>query len=551
QKVQRPLLWYAGIEALLGVAALLFDGVFRLMQGWLFDSVIPGLDAGWTIDVVKWGAAVALTLPQAIMLGATFPLMSAGLLRLHPDAPGSSLSWLYFTNSLGASIGVLASGFYLVGKVGLPGTILTAGLVNFALAGAVYLSERVTGFAPTPALQPQSGPSSVIPAAVRAMLLTAFLTGAASFLYEIGWIRMLSLVLGSATHSFELMLSAFILGLALGSFYIRKKIDASGDPLRLLGWIQVVMALLALLSLPLYMQTFDIMAAALKALARSEQGYLGFTLFSHLICLVLMLPVTFCAGMTLPLITAVLLRGGHGEGSIGRVYAANTLGAIVGVLLAVHVVMPLLGLRMVVVVGALVDLGLGLWLLARAGGTMARPAQLALTAALVLAAGLSLLTRLDPQVTSSGVFRHGASPGGQVIFHRDGKTATVDVKRDKSGATSISTNGKVDAALSPVEVTSDDYTMALAALLPLSMRPEAKDVGVIGMGSGRTTHAFLLNPKLDRVDTVEIEPAMIEGAQLFGADVALGFSDPRSHLLIEDAKTHFARHRRQYDIIIS
>ncbi|HEY0914144.1 MAG TPA: hypothetical protein VGE22_04670, partial [Solimonas sp.] len=319
QRVKRPLLWYAVVEGLLGLAALSFDSVFRLTSTWLFASVVPQIGGGWGIDVVTWGTATLLTLPQAIMLGATFPLMSAGLLRSYPEVPGSALAWLYFTNSLGAAIGVLASGFYLVGKVGLPGTIMAAGLINFALAFGVYALEKRI---PAQASRAPERPAVAVVAA-KAMLLTAFLTGAASFLYEIGWIRMLSLVLGSATHSFELMLSAFILGLALGSFFIRKRIDASASPLRLLGWIQVVMALLALLSLPLYLQTFELMSVTIRALAPTEQGYAGFTLLSHLICLALMLPVTFCAGMTLPLITAVLLRSGHGEGSIGRVYAAN------------------------------------------------------------------------------------------------------------------------------------------------------------------------------------------------------------------------------------
>ena len=59
----------------------------------------------------------------------------------------------------------------------------------------------------------------------RLLLFTSFGTATASFIYEIDWIRMLALVLGSATHAFELMLSAFILGLALGAFWIRGRID--------------------------------------------------------------------------------------------------------------------------------------------------------------------------------------------------------------------------------------------------------------------------------------------------------------------------------------
>ncbi len=551
QGVARPLLWYAVVEGLLALSAFFFDPLFRAVQGWLFDGLIAGLETGPVIDVAKWGIAAMMTLPQAILLGATFPLMSAGLLRAHPQAPGSSLSWLYFTNSLGASAGVLASGFYLVDKVGLPGTIFTAGLINALLGCTVYLAERSVNPAP-PLAARREAVASGFRVGLPVMLLTAALTGAASFLYEIGWIRMLSMVLGSATHSFELMLSAFILGLALGSLYIRKRIDTTADPLRLLGRIQIAMALLALLSLPLYMQTFDAMSAVLKTLAKNDYGYIGFTLFSHLVCLALMLPVTFCAGMTLPLITAVLLRAGHGEGSIGRVYAANTLGSITGVLLAVHLVMPVFGLRWVVVSGAMVDLALGVALLLLAPSAMSRVRYVAVAAAVLLALGLTTRTELDPLRTSSGVFRGGAGRvQAEIMFHRDGKTATIDLKRTPFGTIVISTNGKPDAAIKPGSTSLDDYMMVLAAVTPMAMLPEARQVGVIGMGSGRTTHSFLSNTALDRVDTVEIEPAMVEGAKLIGDSVERTFTDPRSHIIIEDAKTYFARRRVQYDIIMS
>ena len=552
QSVARPLLWYAAAEGVLGISALAFDGMFHLMQGWLFDSVVPVLGSAWMVDLVKWTAAATITLPQAILLGATFPLMSAGLVRLYPQAPGNTLSWLYFTNSLGASAGVLSSGFYLISQVGLPGTILTAGLLNCLLALAVYVMERSTAAPPRAAdmtpVSDLSGPQ----ATVTAMLATALLTGAASFLYEMGWIRMLSLVLGSATHSFELMLSAFILGLALGSFYIRRRIDGAADPLRLLGWIQVIMALLALLSLPLYLYTFDAMAAAIQALMPNEQGYTGFILFSHVLCLMLMLPVTICAGMTLPLITTALLRSGRGEGSIGRVYAANTLGAIIGVLMAVHLVMPLLGLRAVVVAGAAIDLGLGVWLLLRGREVLSGVQRVALAASLLTGLGLATYVQFDPLRMASGVFRTGrATTTGEVIFHKDGKTSTVDVQRQGNGDLSIATNGKVDAAIYAGSLSADEYTMALLAVLPMSILPEARHVGVIGMGSGMTTHTLLSNPRLERVDTVEIEPAMVEGARHFGARVKNTFDDPRSHIVIEDAKTYFARNRESYDIIIS
>src|SRR6202042_3966796 len=142
----------------------------------------------------------------------------------------------------------------------------------------------------------------------RWLTVAAFLTGAASFMYELGWIRMLSLVLGSSTHSFELMLSAFIFGLAFGGLYVRRRIDRIGDPLAYVAYLMVIMGALAALTLPAYNLSFDFMAGFLATSARTAHGYLSFNLISQLICALVMIPATFCAGMTLPLLTNELMR---------------------------------------------------------------------------------------------------------------------------------------------------------------------------------------------------------------------------------------------------
>ena len=551
RRLSNPLYGYAAVELVLGVAALSFDGVFRGMQGWIFDGLIPALGDPGLVDVAKWILSALIILPQSMLLGATFPMMSAGIIRQYPSIPGSALGWLYFTNSLGASVGVLASGFLLIDWLGLPGTLMTAGLINFLLALGVYVLGRGTAAMQTP-------PTDVVqraghPDVLRLVLAAALLTGMASFLYEIGWIRMLSLVLGSATHSFEFMLSAFIFGLAVGSFWIRNRIDTLSHPLRTLGWIQVAMAGFALLSLPLYMHTFEAMAGFWHAVQSSDGGYVLFNLFSYTLCFLLMLPATVCAGMTLPLMTAILLRGGHGEASIGRVYAANTVGAIAGILLAVHIVMPVFGLRQVVIAGAVVDVLLGFWLLRVDGGLLPWRRRTALVAFAVGAAAILATVQFDPKVTGSGVYRLGQSRlNGEILFHVDGKTASVDVARYDDGTISIATNGKVDAGLNLTgKAGPDDYTMIMLALLPAAMHPEARTAAVIGMGSGTSSHMLLHNPRLERVDTIEIEPAMVEGARHFGKATHKVYDDPRSFIHIEDAKTYFARAGQRYDLILS
>src|SRR6266480_2692412 len=205
---------YALAEGMTGLLALAFHPVFVASTDAAYESILPALGGEIPATLFKWTLAGLLILPQSVLLGVTFPLMSAGLIRRYPAAPGESLAMLYFTNSFGASIGVLASGFVLIEKLGLPGTVQSAGALNLVLAAIVWLlaggSERAMGSR----AGDERGPEAKLP--FRLFLAVALLTGAASFAFEIGWIRMLSLVLGSSTHSFELMLSAFILGLAGG-----------------------------------------------------------------------------------------------------------------------------------------------------------------------------------------------------------------------------------------------------------------------------------------------------------------------------------------------
>src|SRR6267142_4857847 len=133
---------YALAEAAVAAFALVFHEVFVASTGWAHESLLPHF-AGF-----KWILSAALILPQCVLLGMTFPLMTAGVLRSYPERPGRSISLLYFTNSLGAAIGVLVSGFILVRILGLPGTIRLAGAINLLVAGAVFLLARGRPAAP-------------------------------------------------------------------------------------------------------------------------------------------------------------------------------------------------------------------------------------------------------------------------------------------------------------------------------------------------------------------------------------------------------------------
>ena len=573
ERLRRPLYGYVAVEFAVGCIGLVFHDVYQAATGWAYVSLFPALAGSWALTAAKWGVAGALILPQSVLLGMTFPLMSAGVLRLVRERPGRTLSLLYFANSLGAAVGVLVAGFYLVEAAGLPGTLAAAAALNLIVAAAtmgVVVAQRVR----LTAAAPEPGPAPAEPAPEsgdlpRLLLFASFATAVASFIYEIAWIRMLALVLGSATHAFELMLSAFILGLALGAFWIRSRADRLADPLRTLGIVQWVMGALALATLPLYIRSFGWTAGLIATFAPTDAGYTGFTLARYGLCLVIMLPATFCAGMTLPLLTRTLLALRSGERAIGAVYAWNTLGSIVGVVAAGLVLLPAIGLHALLIVGAMVDMGVGILLLRRAvagrpGGRLVPAAVAASLAAAVLAWGG---VRFDRVLLSSGVYRTGSllNPSErEVRFYRDGRTSSVTAAMIRgNGQLYLATNGKPDASLAadwlqpcdstraPAPLGQDGATQAMLPLITMAYAPRARTAAVIGQGSGMSSHFLLGNPALQELTTVEIEPQMVAGSRIFYPANRRAFDDPRSHLVIDDAKSYFASASRRYDLIMS
>ena len=611
-RLREPLLWYAGVELAVGAIALIFHPVFVAVTNGAYDHLFPALGAvggGAAVTAAKWGIAALFILPQSVLLGATFPLMTAGAIRRAPAAPGRALALLYFANSLGAAGGVLIAGFVLLGRVGLPGTLVAAAACNILVALGAYGAARADGDAESPAPAPlpaADGKLGVPRVVARTLLAVAFGTAASSFVYEIAWVRMLSLALGSATHSFELMLSAFILGLALGAWWIRARADRFADPVAALGLTQWIMGSLAILTLPVYLWSFRAMAWMLAALDLTPEGYTAFSVARYALCLAVMLPATFCAGITLPLITRVLLTRGAGEGAIGQVYAVNTLGSIIGAALSGMVLLPLLGLKWLLVVGALLDVGLGVWLLIRRPllalasdeapiadvtgpepaplpprSTNARPRRPRLAgmdgaareylpvaaAGTVILVLLAASTPFDPAVLTSGVYRYAqvSDPKDfEIPFYADGRTATVSVRRHiESRMLSLATNGKPDASISldwirpgpadtvrkPIE--GDQVTQVLLPLITLAYAPNARSGVVIGEGSGMSSHLLLGSAALRTLRTVDIEPMMIRGSHTFYPANRRVFDDSRSAFVVDDAKAFFAGAGQHFDLILS
>ncbi|MCB9754011.1 MAG: fused MFS/spermidine synthase [Myxococcales bacterium] len=580
--VRSPVRAYGVIEGAIGLYALAFPSIADFVMRISYDVLFPAVGTAGGVAMIKWCLAGLMILPPCVFLGMTFPLMSAGILREEPARSGEILSILYFTNSLGASLGAVFSGFVLVKSVGLPGTLMVAASLNILI---MIVALRHKDTAPPITARPEETPANTSAGAmVLLFLAVAFGTGLSSFMYEISWIRLLSMVIGSATHSFEVMLSAFIFGMALGGLWVRRRMDRYKHPEVVLGLVQLIMGLSAIATLPLYRVAVLAMGALLSGDERTVTLWIGFNALRYLLCLLIMLPATFCAGMTLPLLTHVLLKRGQPEGVIGRVYGLNTLGAIAGAVTAGLLLMPLIGLKNVLVLGAGVDIVLGVLLLAREvtrasadddKATKQLRARLVGTTrtaviggVLALSAGFFIIT-VDPMVLTSTVFRNGRTrlPDSdyRMISYVDGRTASVSVvdRVVHEGYRVIYTNGKPDASvvltrypegrdprLGP-DIAGDEPNQILVGLIPMMFRPDSTHGALIGFGSGVTCHVTLGSPVLERLDTIEIEPEMVQGSREFLAINRRAYEDPRNHIWFDDAKAYFAGASQTYDFIIS
>jgi spermidine synthase len=588
---------YALVEIILFFYGLVYHNLFVNLSTWFYDSSFTASMGPSSINALKISLMGLITLPPAILLGMTFPFMANGLIRLHGDSGQRSLSMLYFTNSLGAVMGIVLTGFIFIPQYGTNGTLVVAAVFNLVIGVSVWIlagnPQHTVATAVDDRAQPTSEPTTeptieptqtkigaesnanskehlqndlnasepTTPQEIRyrfdipLWLFIAFGTGLTSFIYEIDWMRMLSLMMGASTHSFDIMLAAFIAGLSIGSLAIKRVLTRNQDVVLLLSLAQLLMGLAALSTVYFYQTFFEWMNNSNLMFARTLWGYELWTGFKLVLAVLWMAPTSFFAGMTLPLITLFLIRRSKSESLTGQVYGWNTLGAITGASVAGLVMLPLLQLKWTLAIAAISDIATGYILL-----LLYKPAlrkNIWLPLGLILLIHPVFLLDYNMGVLTSGVFRsHHAileDSYKDSTEVRSGRTATISFHKTKLQKY-IKTNGKTDASIyrdKSKPLTSDERTQAGTAFIPMAAINKPYDAAVVGFGSGMTIHYILSDPLLQSLDMVEIEKEMIELAKGFRPDNERAFSDPRVQMIVDDARTYFHTAQKSYDVIIS
>ncbi|HXV76699.1 MAG TPA: fused MFS/spermidine synthase, partial [Candidatus Polarisedimenticolaceae bacterium] len=390
------------------------------------------------------------------------------------------------------------------------------------------------------------------PSLTPGLLLALYgLSGLAAMAYQVAWSRALILAMGSSTYAFSTIVACYIFGLALGSLLVSSaearpawRALVSRHTLSIAGYLQAAIGLSALLVVPL----FGRMPLWVAGLARGPEATFSDVLRAEaLIVFGLLFVPTCCMGALMPLVCRLYGRDAGPGRSMGDVYAANTIGTIVGAFSAGFVLIPLqsVGMQHTIHIASALSIAIGSLFLLGAE----RSARHGLAVVLLWIAGAATIVlggTWAREVMVSGPFLARREIERSVLFYREGVDTTVAVTSSDAVSRTLRVNGKPDASNSFMDMV----TQLMSAHIPLLLRPDAEQVLVIGLGSGATGGAVLSHP-VERVDVAEISAAVVEAAAYFDAVNNGVLTDERVTIHREDGRNHLLLTDRRYDVIVS
>jgi len=551
-----PLVIYGVLELGIGLFALAFPFILEGLNP-LYRGLYPasgGATGGLTF--ARFLISFVMVLVPTTLMGGTLPVLS----RYVTEAVSGlafRVGWLYSINTFGAVTGTFLTGFVIMPAVGIRTTTLIAVAVNSIIFVIAMLLARGTRWDRVlPEADEEAGAGGRrITCDELAVLIAFFFTGLAALSAEVIYTRVLKLVVGTTVYAFSTMLTAFLLGLALGSAVFSRIAQRTARPRLMFSVIVAVIGVLVFAStvafgrLPVaFMNIYEGMTRTWGNLI-AVQFMLSF--------LVLIIP-TFFMGATFPLVARIYATDLRRVGArIGTAYAFNTVGSICGSLLGTFVFLSVFGVErgMFVVAIIYVVVGIALFLTVAEGLKRAVRAAIACVFVAVLALTAVLAPKWDQKLMTTAVYAYAEIYGttGNMLedvrqrimkWYDEGPAATVSIEGNQ-GVIAMRIDGKIDAS------SGDDMiTQELIAHLPLLIHDEPDTVLVVGLGSGVTLGSAQTHD-VDHIDCVELIESVIEAAHFFDPYCHDCQDDARTEIFVGDGRNHVFLSSRKYDVLIS
>ncbi len=538
-----PLKVYAYLEIGIGVIGVLALVGIPLLGGAYFAWAGSGI----TGILLRGVAASICLLPPTLLMGATLPAI-ARWVQATPDGV-SWLGFFYGGNIGGGVIGCLLAGFYLLRVHDLPTATFVAVALNVLVAVIALLIAKRTSYEP----------SEVAPVAISrgqgawAVYVAIGLSGMTALGAEVIWTRILSLLFGATAYTFSLILAVFLMGLGIGSSVGSAIARSTPRPRLALGWCQ--MLLCAAIAWTAYMLTQSLPYWPINP-AISTNPWYNFQL-DMVRCIWAILPPAILWGASFPLALASVATGEKDAGRlVGGVYAANTLGAIVGSLTSGLILVVWVGSQraqqILVIVSAISAL---LMLESASSEADAKKTRFQFAGTLLLAAamgGAVLLARAIPEVPgvliAYGRYAATRMGDGDIIYKGEGWNASVAVTRLSNGVLNYHNAGKVQASSEPQDMRLQRMLGHMTTLIPNN----PASVLVIGCGAGVTAGAVSVDPNVKKLTIAEIEPLVPRVVSKYFSEHNFAVVDnPKTVVRLDDARHFLLTTTEKFDAITS
>ena len=540
----KPLNLYAFLEAGIGGGAVIIPLLFNLVNRFNIVLVQQGSLPVLLTDIIRFVLCFLVMMIPTTLMGGTLPVMSKFYIKRVDDL-GKKIALLYGINTMGGVLGAAGTGFLFIRYLGAQRTVMIAVLLNLAIAGAVYFFGRIYKHAHDATNNPSAEDNRAVSATEarpkkiqipknksrfnQHIFISVFVTGAAALALEILWTRILVYFVSISIYSFTVILVTFLLGITLGSLLFSRYIDRLKNPLLIFGYLQLAIGFFVLYLL----QTIG------NVLSETSMDLGGQFLKTGILILI----PTLLMGAAFPTIIKSFTQNLKNLGNrLGKLYAVNTIGTVVGSLGASFVLLPLLGAQKSILLIAVVYTAIGIFNLVFALSAKRPLILIGLIVITVVGTGTLLVQRIKPVVLYSSSFRHGEM--NQLEYYHEGTEASLAVLKGNLNLRGLNINGATTAYTSYYDVT----VHKLLGHLPLLLADEPRNALIIGFGLGSTAWSMAQH-EVDRIDCVELVPEERETARYFEIENGDIFEDPRFNFIVGDGRNYLLTTTQPYDVI--
>ena len=537
-QVQHPLRVYAYLE--LGIAVCGLVILWGLPAAG--NALAPGTGPGFTGILLRGVLCGVLLLPPTVLMGATLPAVARWV--GHTPEGVSWLGLLYGGNIAGAVAGALLSGFYLLRVFDMSVATYVAVAINVAVGILAIMLAGSSAYVPRE--------EAVDPGARRAgwpIYAVIALSGFTALGAQVIWTRILALLLGGTVYTFSMIAAVFLAGLGLGSAAGAWLARVSPRPGALLAMSQIGVVIGAAWAAALMARAFPYWP-----IDPALSGGPWFNIQIDMLRVVLaVLPAACFWGASFPLALAAAAAGARDTARlVGRLYAANTIGAVAGALA--------FSLALIPAVGTLDAQRILVWAAAAAALLMvvapaatdaplsgSRRAGLGAAALLIGIVAAATMVPVPPEVIAYGrqitTFR-----GDRYLYTGEGINSSIAVSEQPTGVRNFHVSGKVEASSEILDMRLQRLLGHVSAL----MHPEPKSVLVVGFGAGVTAGSFVRHPSVTRLVICEIEPLVPQRvAPFFSKENNDVVNDPRVEIVYDDARHFILTTSEKFDVITS